>query len=228
MIFEVDDSEQFLIARIASLINEHNREISEKARIRSMSYEERLQEFLEYVGVPSKELGGIGLCSWYEVEIHRKKYSYKELDLPIFCQFRQPELHKYFFDGEDKPCVMRGAIHSMKVRFNKKWTVTKAVIERYLRRTKFTCLLASEWRDILDSKAARALMKRLDEKWDGGTGAGGAWLHDLVHDRPTGRMVLINGELTFVENDMLKLIDKLYLTYKKLGNQEAAKKIPRT
>lgn len=168
MIFDVEDIAEnaILINKIKSLIELNEIETSTIKKIESMSYEERRKEFFSCFGIDLKG-ALIGNLSWYK-GFDKKGYECNKL--PVSLQFHGADLRRYFNDGEELPCIMRGSMKALHGRQYQRahsvnlCYVSDRVMERYLRVIKFTCLSREDMLSYKQSGWYQIICTRISDK----------------------------------------------------------------
>lgn len=200
MIFDIED--EVLIRNIQSLINTYNKDMAEKNRISAMSYDERFEEFKSHY-----DLITIGKSSWYE-----------KIDCRL--ELRNQTVLKYFKEGEDEPCIMRGSLVSYTGQFKAKNTAPLLVFERFIRYKKITCLDLEEWRKTKDMLSD--VISRISKKYGGLLSI----LYDSIsysYNFNQGGEVMIFGRFIKINEEQKKLIKTSLNTLNKIDKLEKLK-----
>lgn len=101
---------------------------------------------------------------------------------PPYCRFKLADPDD-FYDGE-WPVLMRGCRTRMRDRYSVGFYYSTVIVDRYIRRKKFTCLERGEWREV-----ARCLMDSLCRRPQRMSNTTWGHVYDAVR-----KMVQINGD----------------------------------
>lgn len=230
--FSIED--EALAKQVLALIGEHKKKLTLEKRKARTSYAKRLKEFVSSCCYDIDGDKSIGLATWYGatgssllkidgVEILDVEWSNRRI--PTGMTFSGRHLAKHFRPGEDLPCIMRGSLFGIRklreLSGTPQYDMPLNVIERWLRRTKYTCLNPQEWRDLRESDDGRKFVDRVLSKWGIGQGWGSRdhfdqGLRILVNEYGGERTVLLRGQTRHLNAEQSEAIDNLQSMSKKL------------